>query len=136
MSHSESFINYVDEINRAGGTYHKMDFGDGLVVDGEYDMAGYLEHYGLPERLDGKRVLDVGTASGFFAFECARRGGNVTAIDVHDGNLFRDLRDGLGLEVDYVQMDLFDLEPGFGEFDLVVCGSVLLHISDIFGASR
>lgn len=33
----------------------------------------------------------------------------------------------------YVQMDLFDLEPDFGEFDLVVCGSVLLHISDIFG---
>ena len=81
-------------------------------------------------------MLDVGTASGFFAFECARRGGSVTAIDVHDGNLFRDLRDGLGLEVDYVRMYLFDLESGFGEFDLVVCGSVLLHISDIFGAVR
>ena len=30
----------------------------------------------------GMRVLDIGTATGFFAFEFARRGAHVTAVDL------------------------------------------------------
>jgi 2-polyprenyl-3-methyl-5-hydroxy-6-metoxy-1,4-benzoquinol methylase len=124
----------VREVNNAGGSYHKFDLGDGLVIDGEYDMAKYLHHYGLPENLLGKSVLDIGTSTGFFAFECARRGAQVTAIDLWDGAFFSTIRDALGLNVRYVQKSIFDLDIAFGQFDLVICGSLLLHLRDIFGA--
>ena len=57
----------VAEINGAGGTYHRWDFGHGLVMQGDYDMTKYLADYELPDDLEGWNVLDIGTASGFFA---------------------------------------------------------------------
>ena len=39
-----------------------------------FDLRDYVDHYGLPERMDGMRALDVGTWDGFWAFEMERRG--------------------------------------------------------------
>jgi tRNA (mo5U34)-methyltransferase len=126
----------VRQNNQAGGTYHQLDLGEGLVMEGDYDMTQYLQYYDLPADLTGKRVLDVGTASGFFALECARRGGDVTAIDIWpaDSALFPAIIDATGVKVKYVQKNIYDLTPEFGLFDLVVCGSLLLHLPDQFGA--
>jgi tRNA (mo5U34)-methyltransferase len=125
----------VERVNRAGGTYHRLDMGDGLVIEGDYDMSKYAPYYRLPSRLDGKTVLDVGTASGYFAIECARRGARVTAIDIWDDScLLSGLVETFGLDVRYVQKTIYDLDASFGEFDLVVCGSLILHLPDPFGA--
>src|SRR5262245_59022582 len=62
--------------------YHCIDLGNGIVTDGDYDMTQYLAHYGFPDDLHGKRVLDVGRASGFFSFEFERRGADVTATEI------------------------------------------------------
>jgi SAM-dependent methyltransferase len=126
----------VRQNNQAGGTYHQLDLGEGLVMEGDYDMTQYLQYYAIPEDLTGKRVLDVGTASGFFALECARRGGDVTAIDIWpaDTALFPAILDATGVDVKYVQKNIYDLTPEFGQFDLVICGSLLLHLPDQFGA--
>src|SRR5438046_2405575 len=75
---------FVARVNRAGGTYHRLDWGNGLVIKGIFDLTKYLDHYHLPADLTGKTALDVGTASGFFANECTRRGAQVTAIDLFD----------------------------------------------------
>jgi len=99
-------------------------------------MSRYLSYYGLPEDLKGKSVLDIGTAAGFFAVECARRGANVTAMDIDDGRLVKGICDGLGLDVTYIRKNIFDLDKSCGSFDLVICGSLLLHLCDIFGAVR
>jgi 2-polyprenyl-3-methyl-5-hydroxy-6-metoxy-1,4-benzoquinol methylase len=122
--------------NQAGGTYHQLDLGENLVMEGDYDMTKYLQYYDLPADLTGKRVLDVGTASGFFALECARRGGDVTAIDIWpaDSALLTAIIDATGVNVKYVQKNIYDLTPEFGLFDLVVCGSLLLHLPAQFGA--
>src|SRR6266508_3546048 len=62
--------------------YHCIDLGNGIVTDGDYDMTQYLKYYRFPDDLRGKRVLDVGRASGFFSFEFERRGADVTATEI------------------------------------------------------
>jgi tRNA (mo5U34)-methyltransferase len=132
--HPAELVEFVLATNRGGGHYHRMDFGAGLVLDGEYDMSRYLGHYGFPDDLSGIRALDVGTSTGYFAVELARRGAIVTAIDVWDGSVQDLVFRGMGVDVRYVQRDLFELEPSFGAFDLVFCGSVLQHTWDQFTA--
>ena len=62
--------------------YHTIDLGAGLVTDGWFDLRPHVASYGLPERMDGMRVLDIGTWDGFWAFEMERRGAEVVALDV------------------------------------------------------
>lgn len=62
--------------------YHCVDLGNGQVTDGDYEMGRYLPHFHFPDDLAGKTVLDVGRASGYFAFEFERRGAAVTATEL------------------------------------------------------
>lgn len=62
--------------------YHSIDLGNGQRVKGDYDMEEYLPHYHFPADMSGMSVLDVGRASGFFAFEFERRGAKVTATEI------------------------------------------------------
>jgi SAM-dependent methyltransferase len=61
--------------------YHAMDFPDGESVAGVWDIRGQFDQYIGHYPISGKTVLDVGTASGFLAFEAEKRGARVTAID-------------------------------------------------------
>jgi hypothetical protein len=62
--------------------YHCLNLGNGVITNGDYDLTDLLPRYGFPERMDDLTVLDVGRASGFFAFEFERRGAAVTATDL------------------------------------------------------
>lgn len=62
--------------------YHAIDLGDGVVTPGVFDIRPHLAGYGFPEDMAGLKVLDVGSASGFFSFEFERRGASVTALDL------------------------------------------------------
>jgi tRNA (mo5U34)-methyltransferase len=125
---------FVRDRNASGGSYHRTEVTDDLVIQGHYDMRRYLHHYGLPDDLSGQKALDIGTADGFFAREMERRGAEVSAIDVWEGDYYNRLCECLGSSVRYVTKSVYDLEPDFGSFDLVFCGSLLLHLSDPFRA--
>jgi 2-polyprenyl-3-methyl-5-hydroxy-6-metoxy-1,4-benzoquinol methylase len=77
----------------------------------------------------------VGTSTGYVAVELARRGGDVTAIDLGAGGVQEHVFRGMNVDVRYVQMNLFELRP-VHQFDLVFCGSVLAHTWDQFTALR
>lgn len=124
----------VETLNAGGGTYHQLDLLPTLRVEGDYDMRRYVGAYRIPERLDGLRVLDVGTSAGYLALECARRGGSVTAIDIWDATPGGVIGACTDLDVTYVRKSIYDLDASFGEFDVVVCGSLLLHLPDQLGA--
>jgi|SRR3972149_7133415 len=127
---------YVQEINQSGGTYHRLDLGNGLVICGDYDMTKYVQHYNLPADLRGKTVLDVGTSSGYFALECARRGARVMGIDIWDSTPVVRIAELLNLEIRYVVKSVYDLDPSIGPFDLVISGSLMLHLPDVVGIIR
>src|SRR5262249_3028597 len=62
--------------------YHTIDLGHGIETPGRFNHRPLLQHYMLPEKLDGLRVLDVATNNGFWAFEMERRGAaEIIAVD-------------------------------------------------------
>jgi SAM-dependent methyltransferase len=143
----------MDLADRARGLewYHTIELGQGVVTEGVYDLRPYVQRYGLPERMDGLRALDVGTFDGFWAFEMERRGAEVVAIDVEDdryfdwpasrrpdeftlrkqGAGFELAKEALGSKVERDLCSVYDATPErLGTFDLVFCGSVLIHLRD------
>ena len=62
--------------------YHTVDLGGGLVTPGDYDYRGQLDQFGFPEDMRGYKVLDVGSATGFFAFEFEKRGAAVVSVEL------------------------------------------------------
>ncbi|MFN7971493.1 MAG: methyltransferase domain-containing protein [Acidobacteriota bacterium] len=62
--------------------YHSYYFSNGYQVRGDFDIGRNVHEYGFPEDLRGARVLDVGTASGWFALYFEQCGADVTALDV------------------------------------------------------
>jgi SAM-dependent methyltransferase len=68
--------------------YHSMSYPDGESVDGAWDIRGLFDQYIGNYPIAGKTLLDVGTASGFLAFEAERAQAKVTAIDALRGSEF------------------------------------------------
>jgi len=62
--------------------YHTIDLGNGLVTPGLYDYRDTLKDFPFPEDMSGMTVLDVGSATGFFAFEFERRGARVVSTEL------------------------------------------------------
>ncbi len=62
--------------------YHSVDLGNGIVTPGDYDFRNSLAGFHFPEDMSGMRVLDVGSATGFFAFEFERRGAEVVSVEL------------------------------------------------------
>ncbi len=62
--------------------YHTIDLGDNLVTPGLYDYRETIADFHFPENMRGMTVLDVGSATGFFAFEFERRGARVVSTEL------------------------------------------------------
>ena len=62
--------------------YHTVELPGGLVTPGQYDFREALPAFPFPKDMGGLRVLDVGSATGFFAFEFARRGAHVVSVEL------------------------------------------------------
>jgi tRNA (mo5U34)-methyltransferase len=99
------------------------------------------------------RCLDVGTMDGFWAFEMERRGAaEVLATDVGGVDdldwpkrwrdqveptldetkeaRFRLAHEALGSRVKWLERSVYGLGPDLGEFDLIFCGDLLVHLKD------
>jgi tRNA (mo5U34)-methyltransferase len=137
--------------------YHSIELPHGVVTPGWFDLRPVADRMPWPD-VRGKRCLDIGTYDGFLAFELERRGAReVIATDIGDedawdwypelrtsgppalaelmgpdkGRGFRIAAEALGSAVERVELNVYDLSPDrFGTFDVVVCGSLLLHLRD------
>lgn len=79
----------------------------------------------------GRRVLDVGCGASIFPVYLARRGLEVTALDLAPPS---GLDRRHGVNVDYVRGDMGRLPFATGSFDAIFCISVIEHLG--FGAMR
>jgi len=136
--------------------YHTIDLPDG-PTPGYFDTRAAPDGVPWPAQLKGGRCLDVGTFDGFWAFEMERRGAaEVVACDLDDprqldwsfddeeagpaaieawgserGPGFARAAAALGSRVRRVARSAYDLDPDQdGAFDVVFCGSLLLHLRD------
>jgi 2-polyprenyl-6-hydroxyphenyl methylase/3-demethylubiquinone-9 3-methyltransferase len=84
-------------------------------------------------RLDGLSVLDVGCGGGIIAEELAKRGANVTGIDLSERALqiARDHAATSGLRIRYQLGKAEELPVADGHFDAVVCADCLEHVDDV-----
>jgi magnesium-protoporphyrin O-methyltransferase len=83
----------------------------------------------LPQDLRGRRILDAGCGTGAFAFEAARRGADVLAIDLSP-TLVDLARERVKPEPGYGRVDFRVgdmLDPALGRFDHVVAMDSLIH---------
>ncbi len=136
--------------------YHTLELPGGFVTPGWFDLRPIVDKLPWPD-VRGKRCLDVGTYDGFLAFELERRGAKeVIATDIPDhedwdwpaaararggaelaklagtkGHGFEAARAALGSSVEKREINVYHLTPeDFGTFDVVVCGSLMLHLRD------
>jgi tRNA (mo5U34)-methyltransferase len=117
-----------------GRWWHEIELAPGIVTPGDDSnrmKLPILDQIGLPQRMAGLRVLDIGCSDGFFSFEMERRGAEVTAIDfvpeTYTG--FATARKVLGSRVSYRMDNVYNLSPErYGEFDLVLFMGVLYHL--------
>ena len=141
--------------------YHSVDLPLSGPQAGLWDLRGRFDDYVAHQKVDGKTVLDVGTASGFLTFEAERRGATVTSFDTaHADRWF--ILPFHNIEVDpgeqekmlerwknsywlchrefessakCVYGDVYDLSPGLvGVFDVVLVGQILVHLPDAISA--
>ncbi|MBF0170278.1 MAG: DUF1698 domain-containing protein [Nitrospinae bacterium] len=121
---------------------HTIALPGGVVTRGSINTIRHLPRFRLPDDLTGMTVLDVGACDGFYSFEAKRRGARrVVAVDRWGGASgtsragFDLAREALGLDVEALELDLYDLpKAGLGTFDLVFFFGVLYHVKDPWGA--
>ena len=141
--------------------YHTMEIPGHGLVKGEWDLRGGVDDYLAGVDLRGKRVLEIGTASGFLCFEMERRGAEVVAYDLSPDkgswdlvpyptskslataesrrDHIRQLNNGywfchhaLQSRAKVVYGSVYAVPEEIGRVDLSTFGSVLLHVRDPF----
>ncbi len=139
--------------------YHAMDIpGYGVTTGAQWDLRGNTADYLGGVDLDGKRVLEIGPASGYLTFWMEAHGAEVVSVELPPGqpsDVVPDAAVDLAAFVDESQAqmdrtrngywftherigskarvhygDVYDLPDALGHFDYAVIAAVLLHVRD------
>jgi hypothetical protein len=140
--------------------YHVMELPGHGEVPGQWDLRNGVDAYLGHVSVAGKRILEVGTASGFLCFEMEKRGAEVIAYDLSenelwdivpfDGKVTEDnaqrarrmikklnnswwfARNILKSKANVVYGSVYDIPIEIGEVDISTFGCILLHLRDPF----
>jgi SAM-dependent methyltransferase len=138
--------------------YHTMELPGYGVINGDWDLRHGVDDYLGNVTFAGKRVLEIGPASGFLTFEMEKRGAEVVSVEVtaeHGWDfvpypaakleeifdprrtVMQRLKNSYWLshaaqnsKARVYYGDVYNLPAALGEFDIAVMGSLLLHCRD------
>jgi len=135
--------------------YHTMEIPGLGLVQGQWDLRGYVDQYLGQISLADKRVLEIGPASGFLTIEMEKRAASVVAIEIPDESgwdfvpypasvlepIYEWRRQHMNRiknswwlthaafqsKAKIVYTDVYKLPDALGSFDVAVMAMVLLH---------
>ena len=145
--------------------YHTFELLDGTVVPGAWDLRGSEADYLGGVDLVGKRVLELGPATGYLTFAMERMGAEVVAFDVgfdvsvdvlpffgvedpderskvmqttidRNQDAWWSMHRAYGSSAKFVQGNIYAMPADLGTFDVTVVGAILLHLREPWGALR
>lgn len=142
--------------------YHIMEIPGHGTVGGQWDLRQGIDEYLGGVDVKGKRVLDIGAASGFVSFHMESQGADVIAFDLsedqswdivpyaeHDHGQRYALRKGqieklnnafwfahhaFKSKVQMVYGSTYEIPSEIGLVDVSLFGAILLHLRDPFAA--
>ncbi|HLH29053.1 MAG TPA: hypothetical protein VKW77_09055, partial [Acidimicrobiales bacterium] len=145
-----------------GFFYHRSALPDGRVIEGPWNLIGGEAEYLGGVELDGRRVLELGPASGWLTVWMEQQGAKVVGFDLgwdvepdllplpgldldrmradhirtvsHVQNAWWFLQHAYGLTAEAVYGSIYALPADIGRYDVSVFGSILLHLRDPFQA--
>jgi tRNA (mo5U34)-methyltransferase len=126
------------DIEELGPWFHNLHLPDGRETAPDHPYGDFprfkWQHIAprLPDDLRGWSVLDVGCNAGFYSFELAKRGAEVTAIDI-DPRYLRQAQwacrqFGLETQVTFRRLQVYELARDPGVYDLVWFMGVFYHL--------
>ncbi len=128
------------------------------TTSGRWDLRETADAYLGNVDFEGKRVLELGTASGFFCFHMEKRGADVVAVDLSPehswdlllgpsddetqirktmkagirqlNNAFWFCHQAYNSKARFVHSTAYDVPEEAGQFDIVTLCAILLHLRD------
>lgn len=144
-----SLADRIARVERQSGWWHRMELAPGVWTPGVCphgtDPREVSERFGMPERLDGEVVMDVGAWDGLFTWEAVRRGAErvFAVLPWRDDWGHRLSHDGFvvawgameerhpGMDVEVIAKSVYDVATGeHPEVDLVLFYGVLYHLKE------
>lgn len=130
--------NIPERIAQLGPWFHNLHLPDGSQTAPDHflgDFPRYKWHEiapHLPENLTDKKVLDIGCNAGYYSFELARRGAQVTAMDI-DEHYLEQARwaariFNLDRQVKFRQQGVYELSESTEKYDLIWFMGVFYHL--------
>lgn len=126
------------EIATLGPWFHNLHLPGGVQTAPDHPLGDFPRYKWqhmrecVPEDLHGCSALDIGCNAGFYSFELAARGAEVTAIDTGERYLSQASwaaeQMGLGRRIRFERMDVYDLPTLGRRFDLVLFLGVFYHL--------
>src|SRR4051812_3660586 len=125
-------------VEKLGPWFHNLHLPDGRQTAPDHPLGDFptykwwqLAPY-IPDDLSGWAALDIGCNAGFYSLELAKRGAQVTGIDLNPMYLrqaeWAAREFGLQEQMDFKLMQIYDLAHTPESYDLVIFMGVFYHL--------
>jgi tRNA (mo5U34)-methyltransferase len=125
----------AERIDELGPWFHDLDI-HGVRTAPDHPLGDFLRDLWrtvepfFPADMTGKTVLDIGCNAGFYSQRMHERGARVTGID-HDERYLAQARFAaaeLGYDIEFRQVDVYDVDRLEQQYDYVIFMGVLYHL--------
>lgn len=128
----------ADQVRDLAPWFHNLHLPDGTQTAPDHPLGDFPSNKWtriaghVPDDLTGWSALDIGCNAGFYSFELARRGADVTAIDC-DPHYLRQAewaagKFGLADRIRFRRQQIYDLAHMSEQFDIVWFMGVFYHL--------